>query len=99
MSGHEGPIPSPYDDEPLAEDENNEEGIANVIEALAEHYNEPYRAVLDWPWKLFCARWRRILRYSHDQQVKAERREREQDEEREWSELQAAHNQRMGKVG
>lgn len=84
------------DDGPSAEDENREEGIANVIEALAEHYNEPYQAVIGWPWKLFCARWRRLARYGYEQKHKQEMREREQDEGREWADLQAEHRRRTG---
>ncbi len=53
--------------------------MLDVVDALCSHYGEPILAVLrEWPWKLFCARWRRLIAYTAEQRAEQEKREREQ---------------------
>lgn len=70
------------------------------MDALASHYGETIREILQsWTWKLFCARWRRMIEYMERE------RERRRDEEREraFRELEQrtaqAHRQQTGYMG
>lgn len=50
-----------------------------MLDALASHYGETIREILtQWSWKLFCARWRRLIEYmEHEREA---RRDREREE-------------------
>ncbi len=50
-----------------------------MLDALASHYGETIREILGgWSWKLFCARWRRVVEYMEAE--RGRRRERESQE-------------------
>lgn len=49
--------------------------LLQVVENLCAHYQERHSDVMRWPWKLFCAKWVRVLEAIRQQQ--RERRERE----------------------
>lgn len=70
--------------------------MTHLTEALAEHFNEPYLAVIEWPWWLYCQRWRRLIRYAHDRKREQEKREEERADADEWATLKRTHQQRWG---
>jgi hypothetical protein len=55
-------------------------------------WRERHQDIMRWPWKLFCAKWCRLLRI-----LDQERQEREEMErEREFARLRAAHKEQFG---
>lgn len=53
--------------------------ILDVLDAMASHYGETTREMLKfWSWKLFCARWRRLVEYMEVEREKRRDREREE---------------------
>lgn len=35
--------------------------LLDIVEALSAHFHEHHEAVLRWPFRLFCAKWRRMM--------------------------------------
>lgn len=59
-------------------DEPGSLDILDVLDAMASHYGEPMLEMLQrWSWKLFCARWRRLVEYSAAETKRREEQERE----------------------
>lgn len=62
-----------------AADDSAEAGFSflDVLDAMASHYGETVMELLKrWPWKLFCARWARLMDYLDAERAKQEERER-----------------------
>lgn len=72
----------------------------DVIEALGSHFHEHQAAVLRWPWKLFCVKWRRMTVQLAKRDAERERDKQVRDAERQQDEathdLQQAHRQHWG---
>ena len=67
-----------------------------MIDALCSHYGEPVDHLLTrWSWKLFCARWRRLIDYTALEREKREREERERRADEARRETEQAHRARM----
>lgn len=57
--------------------EQQEEGgidIISVIEGMGSLFHEHHDTIVKWPWKLFCEKWGRLIRYSADEEVKERKR-------------------------
>lgn len=66
-----------------------------MLDALASHYGEPVLELLRrWPWKLFCARWRRLVDYMAAEQRKKREREREDAFRKLQDETRREHSER-----
>jgi hypothetical protein len=59
---------------------------------LCEHYNESHAGLLDWPWKVFAARWVNLLRVAYEREEANEAR----DDDMAMNELRQAHHKRFG---
>lgn len=74
--------------------------LLDVIEAMGAHFHEHQAEVLRWPFKLFCAKWRRMVVQVARREAERERSRRIQAQtqaEREMEqEVQQAHRQRWG---
>lgn len=56
--------------------------ILAITEAMGAHFHEHHHDILRWPWKLFCAKWARMIKQLWDQQQRDAERERERERER-----------------
>lgn len=66
-------------------------GLA-LLEAMGTHFHEHHEAILRWSWKLFCAKWCRLLDWAADEEVKRQQKETEQT----YAELRARLEQQGG---
>lgn len=67
-----------------ADDERRALDLLDVVDSLSNHYHEHLDAILAWSWRLFCARWIRMLESEGRRLLRerAEREAREQEQER-----------------
>lgn len=74
--------------------------ILDVCEGLGTHFHEHHEAVMRWPWKLFCAKWRRLMVQTTQRAAERERgdllREHERAERDAEEALQRAHRAQWG---
>lgn len=77
--------------------------VLDLLDSMATLFKEKRDTLLGWPWKFFCAYWIRLIRHTHDEREAEEQRERERAaaeekrrEEREWRDLERAHQQHWG---
>jgi len=69
--------------------------MLDVLDAMASHYGETTREMLTrWSWKLFCAKWRRLVEYMAVEREKRRDREREEEFARLRAQTQEAHQAR-----
>lgn len=61
--------------------------LLDVLEGLSAWSHEHQEAILRWPWKLFCVKWTRMLRYADRER----RQEAERKREAEFRRLRSAH--------
>jgi len=54
---------------------------------MCAHFHEHHREIMRWPWKLFCAKWARMLKQLAEQQEKERQRELERERQRGFEEL------------
>ena len=57
--------------------------LLDVIEALSTHFHEHQAAILRWPFKLFCVKWRRMTVQLAKRDAERERDKRRAEAERE----------------
>lgn len=82
------------------EDEDKSGGldILDVLDAMASHYGETTLEMLrQWSWKLFCARWRRLIEYMEVEREKRREREREEAFRKLQNEIDREHSRLMGR--
>jgi hypothetical protein len=61
--------------------------MLDIIDAICSHYGETHNEVQQrWSWKLFCAKWKRLIDYSLEEEKKRDR----EKQEREFKEMQDA---------
>lgn len=68
-------------DDPLAARRHLVRGldVLSLLESMAAHWSsETHASLLAWPWRLFCAKWVRLM----EDRWREERRERDRDDER-----------------
>jgi hypothetical protein len=72
--------------------------LLDVIEALGTHFHEHQADILRWPFKLFCAKWRRMVMQVARREAERERDRRiqvqTQAEREAEQEVRQAHQQR-----
>lgn len=79
------------------EDEPGGLDILDVLDAMASHYGETTLEMLRrWSWKLFCARWRRLIEYMEVEREKQREREREEAFRRLQNETDREHSRLTG---
>lgn len=44
--------------------------ILALLEAMSERYHEHHAAIMAWSWRLFCAKWCRLIDYAAGEEVK-----------------------------
>jgi hypothetical protein len=64
--------------------------LLEICEAMGTHFHEHQLELLRWPWKLFCAKWVRLLEAGARERARQEQRRVEQ----ELRELERAHAER-----
>lgn len=63
-----------------------------VVEAMSAHFREHHEAIMRWSWKLFCAKWIRLI-----EAADKERKKREHELiEAEYERLRLAHEAGVG---
>lgn len=74
--------------------------LLDIVEAISTHFYEHHDAVMRWPWRLFCVKWRRLMVQVTRRQVEREERDREMAHKRSEREerlaLEHAHRQQWG---
>lgn len=71
--------------------------LLDVTESLGNHFREHHLEIVRWPWKLFCAKWARMLEQTARRLVK-ERREREaREREERMRRLQETHDEQWSR--
>ena len=72
----------------------------DIVEALSAHFHEHHDAVMRWPWRLFCAKWRRMMVQVAKREAERERHRTEQEmrraEDAAAAELRRIHAQQWG---
>jgi hypothetical protein len=63
-----------------------------IIEAMSNYFREHHEAIMRWSWKLFCAKWVRLIQAADRQRQAAEKRRVEEEFER----LRQAHAEAHG---
>lgn len=59
---------------------------------MSERYHEHHREIMSWSWKLFCAKWVRLIEWSAKEKQKQDKRREDQA----FEELKRAHKERVG---
>ena len=68
----------------------------DILDAMSSHYGDPIDHILArWSWKLFCARWRRLIDYTANEREKREKEEREREFKERQRETESAHQANM----
>lgn len=70
--------------------------LLDVVDALSSHYHEHLDALLAWGWRLFCARWARMLDALAVREVRERARREAQEEEQERQALRRQLQQQHG---
>jgi hypothetical protein len=52
--------------------------MLDLLEGMSAHFHEHHEAILRWTWKLFCAKWARLIRATATQRLEREESERKQ---------------------
>lgn len=66
--------------------------MLTIIEAMSYQFKEHHEAIMRWSWKLFCAKWVRLIQ-AMDRQRK---RDEEQRVEAEFERLRLQHEAQYG---
>lgn len=66
--------------------------LLDVFEAMSYQFKEHHEAIMRWSWKLFCAKWVRLIAAMDRQRQADEKRRVEEEFER----LRLAHEQQGG---
>jgi hypothetical protein len=64
--------------------------ILTITEAMGAHFHEHHHDILRWPWKLFCAKWARMIKQLWEQKQRDLAREQERERQRGFDELAGA---------
>ncbi|HET8905957.1 MAG TPA: hypothetical protein VFN11_03230 [Ktedonobacterales bacterium] len=73
--------------------------LLDVVDSLSNHYHEHLDAILAWSWRLFCARWARMLDAEARRMVRERERSETREQEQERRQLRQQLQQRGGGGG
>jgi hypothetical protein len=74
---------------PDREDEEAQDAldILTITEAMGAHFHEHHHDIVRWSWKLFCAKWARMIKQLWEQQQRDDERERQRQRDQGFAEL------------
>lgn len=70
--------------------------LLDVMEGMSNHFHEHHADILRWSWKLFCAKWARMLDQVSKREAERLAKEQERQEEQMLRELMAANRAQAG---
>lgn len=53
--------------------------LLDLLEAMSAHFHEHHEAIMRWSWKLFCAKWVRLIKFAAEEKARKQQREREDE--------------------
>jgi len=56
--------------------------VLDVVDAMSAHYHEHHQELMAWPWRLFCAKWARMILYAAKEAKRRKDKEIEQEQQR-----------------
>lgn len=52
--------------------------LHDLLEAMQERFKEHEAQILAWPWRWFCQKWARLIRFGYEEHERQEAKRREQ---------------------
>lgn len=56
--------------------------MLDVVDAMSAHYHEHHQELMAWPWRLYCAKWARMLIAFAKEEKRKKEREIEAEQKR-----------------